>query len=60
MDCLTEESYLIERLKKTLSEKIDPKNAEKLEKRKSDIQNLRGILTNSIENSKLEEILQSE
>jgi hypothetical protein len=43
-----------------LSEKIDPKNVEKLEKRKSDIQNLRGILTNSIENSKLEEILQSE
>jgi hypothetical protein len=59
MDCSLEESYLISRLKDMISEKVDSKNSEKLEKRKTQIQNLRSILANSIEQTQLEEILQN-
>lgn len=60
MDCSEEESHLIGRLKETLSEKVDLKNSENIEKRKKVIQILREVLSNSIENSLLEDILQGE
>lgn len=59
MDCLEEESYLIRQLKEKISEKSDLKDPEKIEKRKAVVENLRSVLSNSIENSKLEEILQN-
>lgn len=58
MDCSEEESHLIGKLKEALSEKVDLKNSDRIEKKKKTIENLRGVLSNSIENSSLEDILQ--
>jgi len=58
MDCSEEESHLIRQLKEILSEKVDPKNSDKIENKKKLIENLRVVLSNSIENSLLEDILQ--